>query len=191
MGDTLKELWTNHRTIILIVIFGVVFIVVTQWVMTPAPHPLVGKPAPSLDLGLLEGGAIDLAAHRGKDVVVLDFWASWCPPCRKSLPIMAGLSKAYAGRGAVVYGINLGEDAAVVQDFVQRQGIALPIALDPNRAAAQSYQVTSIPQSVIIGKDGIIQEVHVGLAMGFERTLRQQIDAALAAPAQTDASSVP
>jgi len=127
------------------------------------PEALKGKPAPAIKLGMLDGGTFDLASHQGKDVVILDFWASWCGPCRKGLPIASEVASQFKDKNVVFYAVNIGEEAEVAQGFLDQTGLKIPVALDPNREAAQKYQANSIPMMVIIGKDGVVLEVHQGL----------------------------
>jgi thiol-disulfide isomerase/thioredoxin len=144
------------------------------------PHPLLGKKAPSLKLDLLQGGILDLAQHQGTDVVVLDFFATWCPPCRKGLPILARVAESYKGKGVAVYAVNMGEDPDTVKAFVAKTSLTLPVAMDARHEGAVGYEVSTIPQTVIVGKDGVVQEVHIGLGMGMERSLHKSLDTLLA-----------
>ena len=144
------------------------------------PHPLLGKPAPEITLPLLDGGTLDLAAHRDKDIVVLDFWATWCPPCRESLPEIAALAKHYEGREVVVYAVSVDQDPEAAGAFLDEQQIDVTVALDPEYQAAWAYEANAIPQTVVIGKDGIVQAVHVGASRGFATALRLEIDSLLA-----------
>jgi len=145
------------------------------------PPPLLGKPAPPLELELADGGGkLSLAKHLGKDVVVLDFWASWCGPCRRSLPLLADVAAAYQGKGVVVYAVNERESAATARAFMAREKLALTVALDADGAAGERYGVESIPQTVVIGKDGTVQAVHVGYAPELKDTLGKQLDELLA-----------
>lgn len=140
--------------------------------------PLEGKPAPALKLDLLGSeGTLDLAAHRGKDVVILDFWASWCGPCRMGLPIVTEVAEQFKDKGVVFYAVNVGEGKVKAQGFVEQTGLAATVALDTTGSAQRDYGASSIPLTVIIDKDGIVHEVHRGLSpslkMDLTRTLTQ------------------
>jgi thiol-disulfide isomerase/thioredoxin len=137
--------------------------------------PLVGKPAPSITLSLLDGGTLDLARHQGKDVVILDFWASWCGPCRKGLPIASEVAGQFKDKNVVFYAVNVGETADVAKGFLAQSGLDFPVALDPDRDAQQKYQATSIPKTVIIAKDGTVREVHQGLAPSLKEDLTKTL----------------
>ena len=139
------------------------------------PDSLKGKPAPAIKLGMLGGGTFDLASHQGKDIVILDFWASWCGPCRKGLPIASAVASQFNDKNVVFYAVNIGETPEVAQGFLDQAGLEFPVALDPDREAQQKYQANSIPKMVIIGKDGIVHEVHEGLAPSLERDLTKTL----------------
>lgn len=142
------------------------------------PDPMVGKPAPDLKLGLFGGeGSLDLAAHKGKDVVILDFWASWCGPCRIGLPIVAEVAAQFKDKNVVLYAINASEDPRLVQAFVEETGLAATIAMDSNHDAQRKYQVNSLPRTVIIDKDGIIQKVHAGVSQTYRSDLTRELAA--------------
>lgn len=133
--------------------------------------PLQGKPAPPIKLSLLDEGTLDLAEHQGKNVVILDFWASWCGPCRQGLPIASEVAKEFKDKNVVFYAINVGENAETAKAFLAQTGMDFPVALDPNRDAQQKYQANSIPKTVIIGKDGIVHTVHAGVSPTFRMDL--------------------
>jgi thiol-disulfide isomerase/thioredoxin len=133
--------------------------------------PLQGKPAPPIKLSLLDEGTLDLADHQGKNVVILDFWASWCGPCRQGLPIASEVAKEFQDKNVVFFAVNIGESAEVAKAFLAQTGLDFPVALDLNREAQQKYQANSIPKTVIIGKDGIVHTVHLGVSPTFRMDL--------------------
>lgn len=143
----------------------------------PAKSPLVGKPAPNFTIPLFAGGNLDLAALKKEEkVIILDFWASWCGPCRVGLPILTKVVDKYKEKGVVLYGVNAGEDEATVQAFLEQTDIDLTVAMDPKRVAQRAYGANSLPTTAIIGKDGVVREVHVGVSP----TLEQDLDKLLA-----------
>jgi peroxiredoxin len=141
-----------------------------------AQPAIVGDEAPGFSLPLLDGGEMDLARHAGRDVVVLDFWATWCPPCREGLPSVAELAVRYADRPVAVYAVNIGESAEQVREFLQKTGIEVPVALDASSEVATRYKVRSIPTTIVIGRDGVIHHGHVGHSSGMHRKLISTID---------------
>ena len=144
------------------------------------PHPLLGTVAPAIDIDLLGGGKLDLAALKGKNVVILDFWATWCGPCIRAMPQIEKVAAEFKNKGVVLYAVNLEETPAEVQRFAEQNGVTAKIALDSAGTVVHDYQATLIPQTVLIGKDGTIQVVHVGLPNNPERQLRKELDALLA-----------
>ncbi len=142
--------------------------------------PLVGKPAPALTLDLMDGGTLDLASHKGKNVVILDFFATWCRPCRMSMPTVVEVAKRYADKGVVLYAVNSGEEPALIKSFLSDAGITIAVAIDKSRRAASDYQASSIPRMAIIGKDGVVYAAHRGVGPNFAEELTAEIEGALA-----------
>ncbi len=140
---------------------------------------LKGKPAPPFSLDLLDGGTMDLASHKGKDVVILDFWATWCGPCRMDLPIYAKIANEYKDKGVVFYAVNLGDTPEAVQSFLKSTGVKCAVAMDRQKVTGRSYHVQNIPMSVIIDQSGKVEAVHVGGSRDLETQLRTEIDALL------------
>lgn len=147
---------------------------------------LLGKPAPAFQLPLLDGKRMNLAQHKGKDVVVLDFWATWCPPCRVSMPTLVGVTSSYKEKGVVFYGVNQGEGPEDIRAFQKKMRLTFPVALDEDGSVAGLYGIDGIPQTVIIGKDGTVQAVHVGAIPGLEERLRSDIEILLAGKSLLD-----
>jgi len=128
-----------------------------------AAKKLQGKPAPAVTAKLLDGGTLNLADHKGKDIVMLDFWATWCGPCVFALPTEAEVAKAYADKGVVFYAVNQQEEPADVKEFLKSKNLDIKCALDPDNKFSDAFAVNGIPETVIIGKDGIIKYVDVGV----------------------------
>ncbi len=144
------------------------------------PHELVGKPAPAFTLDTLDGGKVDLAAHKGKDVVVLDFWATWCGPCVQALPILTDVTREYRDKGVVFYAVNQREEAEVIGEFLKKKKLDVSVALDSQGKIGNLYGVEGIPQTVIIDKNGTVQIVHVGFGPDLRQRLPRELDAVLA-----------
>ena len=141
--------------------------------------PELGKTAPDFTLTGLDGEETTLSAFRGEKIVVLDFWATWCPPCQKGLPILDEVAGDYEGKDVVFYAVNQGETPDKVKAFIQETNLGLPVALDERVRIGRLYQVRGIPQTFIIGKDGIIQDHHQGLPSDLEERLRHALDTLL------------
>ena len=104
---------------------------------------------------------LDLSAYKGK-VVYLDFWASWCTPCRLSLPWMSQLQARYGRDGLVVIGVNVDHDRAQADEFLAANGGNFQIVYDPHGALAGKYNFKGMPTSFLIGRDGKLRSVHPG-----------------------------
>ena len=141
---------------------------------------LKGKPAPDFSLDLLGGTKMQLASHKGKDVVILDFWATWCGPCVRALPILSEVAESFKDKGVVVYAVNQQEEAEVVKKFLEAKKLTLTTAMDAKGEAAKLYRVNGIPQTVIIDKEGNVASVHVGFSPGLKETLTKEIEKLLA-----------
>lgn len=142
-------------------------------------YGLLGRPAPAFTLRTLDGKPVSLATLKGK-VVILDFWATWCPPCRAGLPILERVAEDYRDKDVVFYAVNCGEQAREVKAFLQQSGLEIPIALDTSKAVARKYLMTAIPQTVVIDKEGVVQVVHIGLSSSLEQMMHRNLDALLA-----------
>jgi cytochrome c biogenesis protein CcmG/thiol:disulfide interchange protein DsbE len=120
-------------------------------------------------------GKIDLAEFKGK-VVYLDFWASWCPPCRKSFPWLNEMQQRYGRQGFAVVAINLDKTRDLAGRFLQKIPANFTVAYDPLGKVADSYQVRGMPSSFIIDRNGQIRETHIGFrekdALHLEETLQ-------------------
>jgi len=136
---------------------------------------LVGKPAPDFTLDTLDGESVSLSDLKGQ-VVVLDFWATWCPPCVKSLPELEQIHQQSAGQSVKVFAVNLQENETRVRSFLQSRGLSLPILMDSEGEVAQKYSIHAIPQTVIIGKNGEVQKVFVGASPETPDKIRAEIE---------------
>ncbi|ABA89195.1 apocytochrome c disulfide reductase ResA [Syntrophotalea carbinolica DSM 2380] len=121
----------------------------------------IGLEAPNFKLKNQAGEVTTLRQYRGQ-VVVLAFWATWCPACREELPSLAGLHRRMAGQGVMVLGINGGESAARVNDFMNRANLDLPVLLDASGEVHGLYQVRQYPTTYIIDRQGKLVERHIG-----------------------------
>ncbi len=148
----------------------------------PGSEPLLGKMAPVFKLPLLGGGTMDLAKHRGKAVVVLDFWTTWCPGCRAGMPIAADVTSKYPAGKVAFYAVNLREPEELIKKFVADTKVTARIALDKKGEAAMAYRVGAIPRTVVIDRNGKVVAGHEGAGPDYRRQLKSDIDAALKVP---------
>ena len=140
-----------------------------------------GFAAPDFTLDLLGGGKVTLADLRGK-VVLVNFWTSWCPPCRLEMPAIEKTYRSYKDLGFVVIGVNLTaqdseKDAA---NFVKEIGVTFPIALDRDNAVGNLYLVTALPTSYFVDRNGVIRSVIVGGPMS-EALIQSKVEELLQA----------
>jgi peroxiredoxin len=143
----------------------------------PAPHQ--GFLAPDFALKTLEGETVRLADLRGQ-AVLINLWATWCPPCRAEMQSIEKMYQEYKGEGFTVLAVNmtLQDNASAILPFVKEQGLTFPILLDETGEVARAYQMQSLPSSYFIRRDGIINEVVIGGPMS-EALLRTRIEAIL------------
>jgi len=127
-------------------------------------------------LPLIAGAAdsVQLSDYRGK-VLVLDFWASWCVPCRRSFPWMNEMQQKYGDDGLVIVAVNLDNDASDAAEFLKAYPAEFTIAYDPTRELARDYAVEAMPSSFVIGRDGTIIESH----LGFKVAKTEEYEAAI------------
>jgi thiol-disulfide isomerase/thioredoxin len=145
----------------------------------PAPPAaadvLIGDVAPAINLKQLDGGDFDLASKKG-EIVLLDFWATWCGPCRMGMPILSKVAKEFADKGVRLYAVNLGDEAEQINGFLTDVELTdLTVVMDPDSTTAESYMAESIPQMVVIGKDGKVIKVHVGVTPTYEDDMRAEL----------------
>jgi thiol-disulfide isomerase/thioredoxin len=135
-----------------------------------------GERAPGFALADLEGKTVELSAYQGK-IVFVDFWAHWCGPCKKELPVLEKLARRYAGKDVVFLAINVDREKKDALAFLRSAGIAtLPVLLDPKSAAVEKYGPETMPSSFVIDRKGMIRFVNSGYVAGDEKKFAQQID---------------
>lgn len=165
-------------------LFGAMFIIGAAWIWlsrvpvagsVPAaglpPAPAIGHPAPDFTLTTVAGETFTLTALRGKPVV-LNFWATWCPPCRAELPELQAAHERYAGE-VVIVGVNQAEPAAGVAAFAGQVGLSFPLPLDAQAAVSRLYAVRSLPTTFFIDRSGVIRRIQIGPVT--EATLAQAV----------------
>jgi cytochrome c biogenesis protein CcmG, thiol:disulfide interchange protein DsbE len=153
------------------------------WKLThQTPPPRVGKPAPAFSLPQLDGKAdLSLASLRGK-TVVLNFFASWCAPCKREAPDLESLWRKYRSDGVVVLGVDSGDARGDARRFLSAHGITYPIVFDPGQKLAQPYALPGLPVTYVINPAGrIVGPRVVGPVSdkGYSTTFRRDFKAAL------------
>lgn len=139
-----------------------------------SPHALVGAPAPEFELREVSGGGEQsLAAHAGK-VVVVDFWATWCQPCKQSFPAYQKLVQQLNG-DLVVVAISQDDEPQGIAAFVAETGAKFPVVWDDAKAVAKSYDPPTMPTAFVVDKSQIVRFVHVGYHPGDEVALEEEV----------------
>ena len=175
-----------HRRIL----FATILISAAAWIFFSAdpagtttagkiPAPREGFLAPEFTLTTLDGDSVTLSDLRGQAILV-NLWATWCPPCRAEMPAMQKMYDEYKGQGLVVLALNMTyqDNSSAIDPFVRENGLTFPILLDTTGSVAEKYELRSLPSSFFIGRNGIIQEVVIGGPMS-EALLRTRIESTL------------
>jgi len=124
--------------------------------------PVQNKPAPDITVKALDGTELKLSDLKGK-VVMLNFWATWCPPCREEIPSMMKLNSRMEGKPFQMLAVSLDEGGrADVETFFKNSGFKLPAYTDPSKKAASAYGVTGVPETYIIDTKGIVAKKVIG-----------------------------
>jgi peroxiredoxin len=137
---------------------------------TPAP----GGPAPDFTLRTLNGPNLRLQEQRGR-VVLINFWATWCGPCREEMPQLNRLYDKYRHSGFTLLGVNVDEDLRNVSTVAGQLGVKFPVLLDTDKQVSKLYEMNAMPATLLIDRDGKVRYLHRGYRPGFEQTYDQQI----------------
>lgn len=125
------------------------------------PAPVVNHLAPDFTLRDLSGAPVQLAELRGQ-VVLINVWATWCPPCRAEMPAIQTVYEQYRGEGFTVLAVNIREDAATISDFMAQNGLTFPALLDDDGAVSNRYQARVYPSSYFVDRAGVVRAVYRG-----------------------------
>lgn len=154
------------------------FILITAFTnLSYAAKP--GDMAPEIASQLMDGGEVSLQALRG-NVVLVNFFASWCPPCRKELPELNKLYQQESAQNLHVLGINLDQDRANAERMIKEFSLSFPVVFDPNKNIIKAYKGKTMPVSYIINRKGRIQHVIYGYAEKKLPAIKQAVQRALA-----------
>jgi thiol-disulfide isomerase/thioredoxin len=137
------------------------------------------RPAAGLTLPALAGGSLDLEQLRGK-VVLVNYWATWCPPCRKEMPSMNRLAQRLADKPFVILGVNAGDTPEDIRAFLKRVPVAFPIVLDQEGTTLKAWQVFAFPTSYVVDKQGRVRMGLFGSIEWDEPAVLARLEALLA-----------
>jgi peroxiredoxin len=130
--------------------------------------------APDFTLRQIDGPNLKLAEQRGR-VVMVNFWATWCGPCRIELPHLARLHDKYRGSGFLLLGVNIDDNPEAARALAGKLGLKFPVLLDTDKKVVGAYDLNAMPATVLIDKDGRVRHLHRGYREGVEQTYEQQV----------------
>ena len=133
-----------------------------------------GAPAPTFQLSSNAGKPVALADLKGQ-IVLLNFWASWCGPCRQEMPILEQLNRQYHAKGVTLLGVNVEPDSAAAVNWLKATPVTFPILFDTDSKVSQLYEVAGMPNTVIIDRKGVVRYIHRGYNAGAENEYLNQI----------------
>lgn len=130
--------------------------------------------APDFTLHTMNGPNMRLQEQRGK-VVMINFWATWCGPCRQEMPHLDRLYDKYKSSGFVLMGINVDDDTRNAAAVAAKLGVRFPVLLDTDKQVSRLYDLSTMPSTVIVDRDGKVRYVHRGYLSGYEDTYDKQV----------------
>jgi peroxiredoxin len=139
-----------------------------------AAPPIVSTPAPDFALRSLGDANVRLSEHLG-DVILINFWATWCGPCRQEMPLLDALYGKYQRAGLVMFGINIDEDRDDAVEMAQTLKVTYPILFDERKDVSRAYQLGTMPLTVLIDREGVIRYVSEGFKPGYEKRYTEKL----------------
>jgi peroxiredoxin len=133
----------------------------------PALAGTTGGPAPAFTLASRAGQDVSLAQYRGQ-VVMINFWASWCGPCRQEMPLLESIYKKYNRMGFTLLGVNVEPDSNAANEWLKATPVSFPILYDKDSKVSKLYDVAGMPSTVIIDRNGVLRVLHRGYKPGDE-----------------------
>ncbi|HFQ91930.1 MAG TPA: TlpA family protein disulfide reductase [Chromatiales bacterium] len=134
----------------------------------------ISGPAPDFTLKSRGGENLKLSEFRG-EVVMINFWASWCAPCRQEMPLLDQLYNRYSPMGFTILGINVEEDSAQAEKLLKEIPVSFPILYDTGNTVTELYKVMAMPSTVMVDRDGNMRYLHLGYLPGYEVEYEAQI----------------
>jgi peroxiredoxin len=139
-----------------------------------ASADLTGQSAPDFALKSSDGENLRLSEYRG-DVVMVNFWATWCGPCRQEMPLLDELYSRYQRVGFSLLGVNIDDNSNKAMNMVSELGVSFPVLFDTSKEVSKLYEVEAMPVTVLIDRAGTIRYVHHGYKPGYEEKYLDQI----------------
>lgn len=147
-------------------------------VTLPALAGELSGPAPTFSLQSRAGDTVSLAGLRG-DVVMINFWATWCGPCRQEMPHLEALHQRYHDLGFTLLGVNVEENSRLSDKFLEETPVTFQILFDPQNSVSNLYDVVAMPSTVLVDREGNMRYIHHGYQPGYENEYQSQIRALL------------
>jgi len=139
-----------------------------------AASDLAGQPAPDFALKSSTGENLRLSEYRG-DVVMINFWATWCGPCRQEMPLLDQLYSRYQRVGFSLLGVNIDDDSGRAMDMIRELGVSFPVLFDSRKVVSKLYDVDAMPVTVLVDREGNVRHIHKGYKPGYEEMYLDQI----------------
>jgi peroxiredoxin len=158
-------------------VFGLAMSVVTATGLASSGG-LAGQPAPDFALKSSTGENLRLSEYRG-DVVMINFWATWCGPCRQEMPLLDEMYTRYNRVGFNLLGVNIDDDSGRAMAMIRELGVNFPVLFDARKEVSKMYDVSAMPVTVIVDRTGQVRYVHQGYKPGYENTYLDQVRALL------------
>ena len=133
-------------------------------------------PAPDFSLTSRDGSVVQLSSLKG-NVVLINFWATWCAPCRQEMPLLDAIYRKYNRLGFEMLGVNVEDDAKGAERYLAETPVTFPILFDPTGKVSKQYNVKAMPSTVLVDRQGNVRHVHFGYKPGYENDYQDQIRA--------------
>jgi peroxiredoxin len=157
---------------------SVTVLLVSGIVASAAPAANLSGPAPGFTLESRDGDVVSLEDLKGQ-VVMINFWATWCVPCRQEMPHLEALHQRYNSLGFTLLGVNVEDNPEGAAKFLKDTPVSFPILYDPKNGVSKLYDVVAMPTTVLVGRDGTMRFIHHGYKAGYEGEYQTQIRALL------------
>ena len=149
-------------------------LLISMWLVAPANAASIQGKAPNFTLKSNSGKNVKLSELRGQ-VVLLNFWASWCGPCRQEMPLLEKLHKRYSALGFTVLGVNVEEDPRKAKTLLKDISVSFPILFDTSNKVSKQYKVSAMPSTIMIDRDGNMRYLHKGYKPGDEAQYKKWV----------------
>jgi peroxiredoxin len=139
-----------------------------------AAADIVGQPAPDFALRSMKGPPMRLSEHLG-EVVIINFWATWCGPCRQEMPLLDDLYGKYQRAGLVLLSVNIDEAAEPAIEMAQTLNVSYPVLFDTRKEVSRAYDVSAMPVTVLVDRAGVVRYVSEGYKPGYEKRYTEKL----------------